>query len=423
LSEAGSIPKNTMARLIACMLLLLGSALANPASEIARHVDRGWFHRTLAEETAHWRDAAFTPDGFFKVNLDRQWRQIGNQDGTLVSQSRQIFVMTQGYELTREASYLEAVRKGTDFLLRRFRDFDQGLFFYSMTPEGKILDQGKDSYGLAFVIFALSHAGRVTGDDEYKKAAVTTWREMKLRLTDEAGFFKPKTDRGYAKVTGQNNQNPMMHLFEALLALYDATQSVEILKDADGLANRIFTRLYQEREGCLPEVYDAEWQPTPAMQQGRMELGHQFEWAFLLSLGVEKGLPARYLEIAERLLDYGMKVGYDSREGGIFSRTGEDGKAVRGPKGWWEQCEALRALIHWAERRGRADLWPAFDKSLAFVRDRFIDPEHGGWYATYDPANPARRSGKGGVWQVGYHVCGFYAEALRLLRLAEADAR
>jgi mannose/cellobiose epimerase-like protein (N-acyl-D-glucosamine 2-epimerase family) len=412
-----------MIRLIVCMLLLLGPALAGPASDISTHVDREWFRKTLAGETAHWRDSAFTPEGFFKVNLDRQWRQVGNQNGTLVSQSRQIFVMAQGYELTREASYLEAVRKGADFLLERFRDFDQGLFFYSMTPEGKILDESKNSYGLAFVIFALSHAGRVTGDDKYKKAALATWGEMKSHLRDETGFFKPKTDRGYAKVIGQNTQNPMMHLFEALLALYDATQSAEILKDAEDHANRIFTRLYQEREGRLPEIYDAEWRPAAATQQGSIELGHQFEWAFLLSHGVEKGMPARYLGIAERLLDYGMKVGYDSEEGGVFSRGDYDQKAIREPKGWWEQCESLRAMMHWAELRGRADLWPAFDKSLAFVRDRFIDPEYGGWYSTYDPANRARGSGKGSVWQVGYHVCGFYTEALRLLRLAGAGAR
>lgn len=77
-----------MIRLIACMFLLLGSACAGPASNITGHVDREWFLKTLAGETAHWRDAAFTPEGFFKVNLDRQWHHAGNQNGTLVSQSR-----------------------------------------------------------------------------------------------------------------------------------------------------------------------------------------------------------------------------------------------------------------------------------------------------------------------------------------------
>lgn len=413
----------TLIEWMICLLLLLGPASASLSSDIAGHADREWFRKTLADETAHWRDGAFTPQGFFKINLDRQWRRVGNQNGTLVSQSRQIFVMARGYELTRKASYLEAVRKGADFLLERIRDFDQGLFFYSMTPEGKILDKSKDSYGLAFVIFAFSHASRVTGDDRYRKAALTTWEEMKSRLRDEKGFFKPRTDRGYVRGIGQNTQNPMMHLFEALLDLYDTTQSAEILKDAEGLANQIFTRLYEEHEGRLPEMYDADWRPAAAKMRGHIDLGHQFEWSFLLSHGVEKGLPARYLGIAERLLDYGMKVGYDSREGGIFSRSDYEGNVIPGPKSWWEQCESLRAMMHWAELRGRSDLWPAFDKSFALVRSHFIDPQYGGWYSTYDPANRARRSDKGNIWQVGYHVCGFYSEALRLLQLSEARAR
>lgn len=91
-----------------------------------------------------------------------------------------------------------------------------------------------------------------------------------------------------------------------------------------------------------------------------------------------------------------------------------NGGAVHGPKGWWEQCESLRAMTHWAVVRGRVDLWPAFDKSLAFSKKNLIDTEYGGWFAMYDPEKPNRRGGKGNIWQVGYHVCGFHVEALRL---------
>ena len=206
----------------------------------------------------------------------------------------------------------------------------------------------------------------------------------------------------------------MMHLFEALLALHDATGSPEVLRDARELADRIFSRLFQEREGRLPEFYDAEWKPAAAEKGGHIELGHQFEWAFLLSHAVEKGLPNRYLAVAGRLLDYGMKVAYDAPEGGIFSRGDYGDRAVRGPKGWWQQCEFLRALMHWAVVRGRADLWPAFDRSLAFARRNLIDAEFGGWYSSYDPQNPTAGNGKGSEWQAGYHVTGMYLEGLRL---------
>jgi mannose-6-phosphate isomerase len=206
----------------------------------------------------------------------------------------------------------------------------------------------------------------------------------------------------------------MMHLFEALMALHDATGSQEVLRDAQAHADNIANRLVQG-EGRVPELYDTEWHAARPEQGGYFALGHRFEWAFLFSHAIEKGLPARYLGAAERLLNYGMKVAYDQQEGGIFSRGDYEGCAVRGPKGWWEQCEFLRALMHWAAVRGRADLWPAFDKSLTFSKKNLTDAEYGGWFSSYDAQQATRRSSsKGGIWQVGYHVCGMYLEALRI---------
>ncbi|KPK80762.1 MAG: hypothetical protein AMJ81_11400, partial [Phycisphaerae bacterium SM23_33] len=85
-------------------------------------------------------------------------------------------------------------------------------------------------------------------------------------------------------------------------------------------------------------------------------------------------------------------------------------------KGWWQQCEHLRALMRYAADHGRDDLWGPFQKSLAFVKANFLDAEYGGWYGSYDPQRP-RRPGdarKGSTWKVGYHDTGMYLEALRL---------
>jgi mannose/cellobiose epimerase-like protein (N-acyl-D-glucosamine 2-epimerase family) len=169
-----------------------------------KHIDQAWFRGALASEAAHWREAAFRPNGFFMVSLDRQWRPTG----TLVSQGRQIFVMGAGYEVTGEATYLDAMKKGADFLLEYFRDKEKGLFFYSVDPEGKVVDDNKDSYGLAFTIFALSHVARITKDDRYARAALETWTEMKEHMREPSEFFKPRMDRNYTKVIGQNSQNP-----------------------------------------------------------------------------------------------------------------------------------------------------------------------------------------------------------------------
>ena len=388
-----------------------------PEPMTCKHIDREWFRRSLIDDNlSNWLAVAPTPSGFFRTDLDRRWRPAGRQVGTLVSQSRMLFVMAAGYEATGNEAYLEAVRKGADFLIDNFRDTDCGGWLWQVSPEGEVLDHNKNTYGHAFVIFGLAHAHGVTGEQRFAGAAMSCWKDMKDHLRYDGGGFKPGTNRAFSRVRGTNTQNPMMHLFEALLALHAATGSKEVLDDAAELADFIFGRLYQSQDGYLPEKYDRDWKPLPVGDGGFVDLGHQFEWAFLLSQAVEQGLPRRYLEIGRRLLDYGMKVAYDADSGGIFSRGSYDGRVTGRGKGWWQQCELLRALMRYAAAHGREDLWPAFGQSLEFVKDSFMDAEHGGWYGSASPGKPPppRRARKGSNWKTGYHAVGMYREALRL---------
>ena len=381
------------------------------------HIDREWFRHSLIDDNlAHWLAAGPTESGFFRTDLDRQWRPAARQVATLVSQSRMIFVMAAGHDATGEEAYLQAVSKGGDFLVANFRDAEHGGWLWQVSTEGKVLDDGKNSYGHAFVIFGLAHAHRVTGEKRFARAALSCWNDMKAHLRYDGGGIKPRTDRAFTRIRGTNTQNPMMHLFEALLALHEATGSKEVLDDAGELAGFIYGRLYQAEGGYLPEMYDKDWKPLPVADGGYVDLGHQFEWAFLLSQGVEQGLPARYLDIAKGLLDYGMKVAYDREAGGIASAGDYDGKVIRPDKGWWQQCELLRALMRHASAHGRDGLWPAFAQSLEFAKAEFMDAEYGGWYgsATGGKTPPRRQARKGSNWKTGYHAVGMYREALRL---------
>ncbi len=413
-----------------------------PSATVREHIDADWFRKALSDEIQHWFKSAELSSGFVQQRIDREWRPTDQQVATLTSQGRHIFMRARGYDLTRDPVYLQSLRRIADFTLANFRDTQYGGLFYSVSPDGKVVDDRKDSYGTAFAIFGFSHAARVTRDEKYRKAALETWADMKRGLRDKAGFFKPGTTRdfsqapmsmdfeGYANTrregaaakasprpaSGTNTQNPMMHLFEALLALHDATGSKEVFAEAEAHANAIFTKLFQEKGGYLPELYDAGWKPLPESQRGHLELGHQFEWAYLWSLAVDKGFPRRDLQLyGERLLSFGMKAAYDTESGGIFSVGDYEGHPVKAPKGLWQQCEFLRALMNWAALHNHNELWAAFDESLGMFKEHFMDAQYGGCFSTYyDPKSPpeSARLNKNGV--DCYHVCGMYSEALRL---------
>jgi mannose/cellobiose epimerase-like protein (N-acyl-D-glucosamine 2-epimerase family) len=369
------------------------------------------------EHLEHWLAAAATDSGFFRVNMDRQWRPVPPQNSSLVSQSRLIYVMACGDEVTGKSEYKTAARRGADFLLSAFPDRRHGMMFFQVDEQGGVVNDQKIAYGHAFAIFGLSHAFRCTGDKRYLDASTDIWRQMQRRMAYEKGGFRAAFSRDFGQVTAPNSQNPLMHLFEALLALHDAGGGADILRDANALAEFIYGWLYDERLGRLPEQFEDDWRPAPDWPEGRIDLGHQFEWAFLLSRAVEKGFAPKYLDIASRLLEYGMKYAYDAAEGGIFSRGRYDGVTERAAKGWWQQAEHLRTLAHFIGLRGRSDLLAAYQQSWQFAKRHFIDGRYGGWFAGYTSGRDRTEAemAKGNTWKAGYHETGMFMETLRQL--------
>ena len=417
------------------------SSPAQPAKTQSRgadHIDVEWYRKALAEGAERTLTTMVSPNGFLgRVGTSGQrggsptgkgagtpnsqggrsgyWPTGMGGDGTPNNHGRTLFVLAAGYELTKKPEFLEALTKAADFMLNCYRDKQYGGLFAVVDSEGKVLDDRKESYGTALAIVGMSHAAQVSGRKAYGDAALEIWSDMKRGLRDEHGFFKRETSRDFKVVSpGKNTQNPMMHLFEALLALHDATQSKVVFQDAEAHANNVLTHLLQ-KPGYIPELYDRGWKPIPAgppgqkepegypldvynsysaaAQTGHIEIGHQIEWAFFLSRAVEKGFPRKYLSFAERLLGYAMKVGYDRQTGGVFGYSDYDGKptAASATRGW-QQVEFMKMLMNWAILRGRQDLWEPYDKALAALKNS-------------------------GPLPTDYHGCGMYVEALRLAAL------
>jgi mannobiose 2-epimerase len=404
------------ARLFLLLVLLLLCpcySLSSNASfngEISLHINPSKFQYALIDDNlTHWLRATSTSNGFYQTNLNRRWTPYGEQTATLVSQTRLLYVLGVGYELTGNEAYREAVIRGADFFLKYFHDNKYNGWYWRVSPQGKVLDDHKYTYGHAFAVFGLSHAYRVTKDSRYRQAALDTWQLIKTKLRDSNGGYVTEADRAFVKHKSARSQNPIMHLFEAILELYDATGQPAILKDAEDIEEFVINKLYQPKNGWIPELYNAEWQPLPQDQGGYVDIGHQFEWSYLLSRAVEVGIPAELLNIGERLLNTAMKLGYNATTGSISNTLGYDKHIQDAGTGWCQQCELIRSLMRYATLHKRDDLWTQLDKALFFADRTLIDHEYGGWYP-----NAAGEVNKGSVWKVGYHVAGMYSEGLKL---------
>ncbi|MAT78812.1 hypothetical protein CMK14_27255 [Candidatus Poribacteria bacterium] len=239
---------------------------------------------------------------------------------------------------------------------------------------------------------------------------------MSKHFIDRYGGLKATMTHDFKERTEPNSQNPIMHLFEAILAFGALDGMDYMFREAEKIADFVLSKLVRQDDHILPEIYTSDWMEEQVEKGRRIDIGHAFEWAFLLSEAVEIGLPETYLDQAARFIDYGLQIGFDSEEGGIYSPASPEGIATD-HKGWWEQCEATRALMRFAVGHNREDLWLPLGKTIDFIQQNFVDPEHRGWFMSAGDGGTVHWQNKGNEYKVDYHVVGMCMEAIRLEHL------
>lgn len=405
------------------MLLQLGAGLIAAAAFAGCDLladrpfepDVQWHKQALIDgHLSHWLAVTPSASGFLHTNVTRTWQRREQKSTDLVAQSRQIYVLASGYELTGDPRYLDAARGGADFLLRHFHDPVYGGFFRVVAADGRVVNDAKFSYGHAFGIFALAHAYRVTKDVRYRDAAYAAWRAVNVGLRDSAGGFRISASRDFAAKDESRVLDPVSHMLEAMLALHEATGDAEALAAVREIGDFLLYRMLQGRPdgtAYFPEWYNSMWEPLPQGGGGYIDLGHQVEMVYLLDVAGARGLSGVYPAAAQRVLDYALKVGYDDSVGGCYSRALADGTVTR-DKGWWQQSGCLRMLMRFAALYGKPDMKRRYEQTLAFVREEFIDAGNGGWYPRMK--SQCARSPCPDEQPDAYHMAGLHREALDL---------
>jgi cellobiose epimerase len=414
-----------------------------PRSAWINHIDPDWVQKTLVGGLLdYWLKASVMPNGFIQENLDRDWKPWGTQrEASLNGQGRQLYCMAMGYELTKRKDYLDAVHKSADFLLK-MRDPEYGGFYNRMTPDLKVIDDTKTGF-TSFTITPLAHIARITGEKKYADEAMRSWHEVSTKMRD-GQFFYNSMKRDFSGPQQSNIGNPAgaattagarngvgagfaarrhglnVHMFEALLALYEATKDKtvwdEIQTELEAMA-----KMFDHERGYLPEGFDENWK---AAVPKTYNTGHLFEWPSLFSRAVEFGADPKFIDLGSRSIDTALKAGLDPATGGVWMNSNVEGGPARKYMIWWAECETMKATARYAILHGRSDLWPVFDRCLEFVRTNFFDREHGGWFEGVIPGEPREALGerayiKGAVdgpeWG-SYHQTSCFTDLLHLTR-------
>lgn len=334
---------------------------------------------TLGARARSWMFAAAFPlwcasgrdhdHGGFHERLTFAAQPTGDPRRAFV-QARQAYSFCEAGRMGWTADWAAAAQAAIDYLLSSFVATN-GAVVHKVDARGQTIDARVTLYDCAFTIFALAHVHQTCGrGNRERRAAERVLGFLKRERAHPAGGFFDRPD-------GQLSQNPHMHLLEAALAWIELGGDDRWWSLAEDLVAAAARYFVDPVTGAVREDFAADWSPLPA----RIEPGHQYEWAYLLSRWTRIAKSACAVS-SERLFFLAEERGLDRRRGVAISALDADLRQTDTSARLWAQTERLRAALALAPGLppDRREIALAAAAEAVVAIERFLDtPVRGLW--------------------------------------------
>jgi len=262
-------------------------------------------------------------------------------------------------------------------LQQHFHDAEHGGWFYSIDPQGAPLDQRKDLYTHAFILFACAHYWDKAREPLVESVLNAALEVVAQRFATDDGLYEACLERDWSSLKTGPLQNPLMHLAEAFLA------TLSVREDAGAQAALVKLCTAMQKHFIDPQTGVLMEKPLGAVDNW-FEPGHQFEWYFLLeSSSLLRGSTLH--AALDRAFAFTEQLGVDLRSGAVRAMLDLelDGRPKDSTQRIWAQAEYLRALTL------RPNSEAAVLHQLQALQQRFLHA--GGWFECRDEEGEVSR--------------------------------
>ncbi|WP_045855859.1 AGE family epimerase/isomerase [Teredinibacter purpureus] len=245
-------------------------------------------------------------------------------------------------------------------------------YVHVLAADYTVADGKRDLYDHAFFLLSCAARFKAFGDE----AAIKSANDIMAFLDSELGQVGGGWLEGDYD-TDRRRQNPHMHMFEALLSLYDATGDAKWLARAGEIFGLFETQFFDAKFGVLREFFNHDWTLLDNDDADIIEPGHMMEWVWLLRW---------YERVSGHDVSYFTDVMYEkglvdgmAHDGILVDAVSPTGDVINGDKRSWAMTELIKASLVQAE----AGIEGAKATALAALNtlmDAYISDEHAGLY-------------------------------------------
>jgi cellobiose epimerase len=312
----------------------------------------------------------------------------------------------------------EAHRRMADrafaYLRDRFWDAEHGGTYWMLDHAGRPVADRKQTYALAFSLYALAEYHVATGSAEALARAIALYRAIEVHAADpERGGYWEARARDWSPLedvrlsdkdlNAPKSMNTHLHLMEGYANLLRAWDDPGLRQRLRALVALHLDRIVDPAASHLLLFFDEGWRPVSRM----VSYGHDIEAGWLLVEAAEAaggpGLVERAKAAAVRMARITLAEGVDPVHGGVFAERGEDGR-LDDEKHWWMQAEAVVGFLNAYELAGEEPFLDAAERAWGFVERFVIDREHGEWrWRVRRDGTPIPGLPKVEPWKCPYH--------------------
>lgn len=402
-------------------MIHLPSALAADAGAESAHDWAVTFRQNLQHNLQFWIDHATDHEyGGLLGRLDREGKAIPPGDKSVVLISRSMWSFSEAYRRNPDPAYQRMATECLKFLRERMWDKKDGGYYFSVSREGKIIDSTKQLNPMSYVLEGLAEYALAFHDAQAYREALDLFDVIdrhahddqyggyRIAFTADWRWLKDYKDGPNAAGSfGRKSYDWHLGLVEALATLYDVTGDARVRSRLNELLDIFVNKIVDAEKGYGRYYFTEDWKVADRDGDSNdCEYGLDLEASWLLTEAAERvgrNQDAKIRRASLALVDHALRDGFDKEHGGVYRTGPAAGPAANRDMGWWQQAEALVALLNAYQFTGNPKYWHAFELEAQFVMDRFADHKYGEWYTAVfhdgrvDPE-------KVGPWKAPYHM-------------------
>ena len=339
----------------------------------------------------------------------------------LVSSTRIVVNYALGAEILDKPEYLKIAKHGLDFIEQYHWQSDTRTYAWTLN-NNEPDDMTQQAYGYAFVLLAYAAAKKVglisvqdKLDELYQLLEQRFWQA-------EYGLY---ADTLYQDdhLSEYRGQNANMHICEAMISAYEATQDDKFLKRAQLIAANICQRQAALTNGLVWEHFTADfhidWQynkhdPKNLYRPWGFQPGHQTEWAKLL-LQLNRYAPQPWLmSTAQTLFNIAYNIAWDDQYGGLIYGFDTDNNYCDDDKYFWVQAESIAAAALLYQVTQDQTYLDKYHQLWQYSWQHMIDHQFGAWLRVLKRNNEKYSNEKSTAGaKCDYHTLGACFEVIK----------